>query len=291
MDGFFASQTMNPKIVYGIFSDEQPDGWFDRGEFEFIAELWKLNRSLPAEKRIRVVLVDYQIPYSEIKTAEELQNYPGQEDRNTHMADVVERTVRSSADRRGNLFIVGYGHAWKSTVPGGASTPRGMTPAPTAGAQLAARFPRDEVFSIFQHSPRMTNIGGKGGLLRDGVFDRAFAESGDKPIGFPLAGSPFGAEPFEADMSVMFDPRAGSFADNFDGYVFFGPLAEEEGDNYLYEIIDEDFVREIKRRIEVFGLDGWYGGLKDDELIPERMIDLLKSDSEGKKRWAGSFEN
>jgi hypothetical protein len=166
-----------------------------------------------------------------------------------------------------------------------------MTPARTAGSQLAGRFPSGEVFTIFPHSARMTNSGPGGGLLRGGVFDRAFAEMGDEPVGFPLAGSAFGAEPFDADLSLMCDPRMGSFADNFDGYVFFGPLADEEGDDYLYEIIDEGLVAEIKRRIAHLGLRSWYGGLRGDDLTPERMIDLLKSNSEGKKRWAASFEN
>lgn len=282
MDSFFASETMDTRIVFGIFGDEQPHGWYDRGEFEFLVELWKLNRTLPVEKRIKVVLVDFQIPYSDIQTTEELRNYP-EKNRNTHMADMVERTVRSSTDMRSNLFIVGYTHAYKSSVPGLQGSVL------TAGAQLSERFSGSEVFTIFQHSPRISNIGGNGGLIRDGIFDRVFAETGNVQVGFPLPESPFGAEPFDASLEIIYDSRAGSFADNFDGYVFFGPLAEEEGDYYLYDIFEEEFVREIKRRIAYMGLDGWYGGLKPDELTPERMIELFKKDSE-RKRWIDTIE-
>lgn len=70
MDKFFNLESLDTDIIIRISQDEQLNGWWDIGEFEFICELWKLNHSLPQEKKIRVVLADYQIPYSTITKRE-----------------------------------------------------------------------------------------------------------------------------------------------------------------------------------------------------------------------------
>lgn len=66
IENFMSSDTLDSNLVIKIFQDEQPNGWWDRGEFEFLCKLWEINKSLPADKKIRVVLADYQVPYSKI---------------------------------------------------------------------------------------------------------------------------------------------------------------------------------------------------------------------------------
>ena len=113
MDSFMSSDTLNSELVFRIFRDEQLNGWWDRGEYEFLCDLWLLNQSLPQHNKVKVVLADYQLPYSNITMREEAREL---EDRNSHMAEVVVSTIHNSTDTRNCLFLVGCAHAYKSNM-------------------------------------------------------------------------------------------------------------------------------------------------------------------------------
>lgn len=275
MDKFFNLESLDTNIIIRIFQDEQLNGWWDRGEFEFICELWKLNHSLPNEKKIRVVLADYQIPYSTITKREEAREA---EDRNKHMADVVVNAITRSKDARSNLFLVGCAHAYKSKQSGIASAAHGQEAALTAGAQIAERLGNDNVFTVFQHVLPGDNRGGNKAAIRSGFFDLAFEKNGNRPIGFKLAGSPFGNEPFDGIYEIKYNTATGTYADNFDGYLFLAPLKNEPKAIPLTEIFTDEFVAEMRRRAKVLDMENarwlWFGH-RSTELTKENMIDAL----------------
>jgi hypothetical protein len=289
-DRFYTSKKLDTELLLEILRSQQIYGWWDRGEYEFLINVWKLNQTLPPKKRIKVVPVDEQIPYKTIKTAEDYKKSEANLiDRNTAMANVVEKTLQIKLDKRNSLFVVGYGHAFKSHVPGGYSTPEGQEPALSAGAQLIQRLSDKNVFVILQHVPMGTNTGALG-FIRHGLFDKVFEKSGNKPIAFRLGGSPFGAEPFDADYEMSFDSRVGNFADNFDGYIFLKPLKDEDSEYVLYDIWSDKFVDEMKRRATLsdFNMNRWLGN--EGELTKEKIISTFKEECEGKKRWSQLFE-
>lgn len=275
MDDFFNLETLDTNIIIKIFQDEQLNGWWDRGEFEFLCNLWEVNHSLPEDKKIRVVLADYQIPYSTITTQEEAREA---EDRNTHMADVVVNTIAQSEDKRNNLFLVGCAHAFKSKQFGIASAAHGQDAAETAGAQIAERLGNDNVFTVFQHVLPGDNLGRNKSAIREGIFDLAFEKNGNRPIGFKLADSPFGFEPFDGIFEIKYNTATGSYADNFDGYLFLAPLENEPKATPLTEIFTDEFVAEMQRRAAVLGMGNmrwmWFGH-RSQELTKEIIIDAL----------------
>lgn len=276
MDAFFAADTLDAGKILSVFRDEQLNGWWDKGEFDFICDLWRLNRALAEDKRIKVVLADYQVPYSAVTEAT-----PEREDRNTHMADVIASCIESGNDRRGNFFLVGCGHAFKSPIPGNYSAAAGKEAARTAAAQLAERLGNGEVFSVWQHCVSSDNGGERRAAVRGGVFDEAFALNGDRPVGFELRESPFGAEPFDGLAELKYDIRAGSYADNYDGFLFLHPLADEPRNPPLDEVFSEEFVAEMKRRAEVFGLQKatwlWFG-TDSSEMTRASVLNALAED-------------
>lgn len=278
MDTFMESDTLDSDIVLQIFREVQPNGWWDKGEFEFICDLWRVNRSLPEGKRFKVVLADYQLPYSKITERHDMKEL---EDRNTHMADVICNTICSSKDTRGNLFLVGCGHAYKSRQGGIASATYGKESAMTAGAQLVERLGKDKVFTVFQHILSGDNLGNYKAPLRGGVFDRAFEQNGNRPVGFLLAGSPFGNEPFDGIYEIKYNKDIGTYSDNFDGYLFLHALADEPKAEPLAEIFTDDFVDEMKRRASVMGNGNqrwfWFG-LTAPELTKQHIIKVLQED-------------
>ena len=72
--------------------------------------------------------------------------------------------------------------------------------------------------------------------------------NGNKPIAFILKDSPWGKEPFDGLFDVSYKCNIGSFADNYDGYIFLGQLDTELSYGELYELYSDDFVKEFNRR-------------------------------------------
>lgn len=275
MDTFMNSDTLNANLIIQIFQDEQLNGWWDRGEYEFLCELWKINKKLPRNKKIKVVLADYQIPYSKITKREEAKEL---DDRNSHMANVVVNTMKQSTERRNGLFVVGCAHAYKSNQAGFASAAHAQKPQLTAGAQIANALGSENVFTVFQHVLPGDNHGENKKPIRGGIFDTAFAMNGNKPIGFKLEGSPFGAEPFDGIYEIKYKTATGSYQDNFDGYLFLAPLADEPKATPLTEVFTDEFVNEMKRRASVMKNDNlrriWFGR-KASELTKEYITETL----------------
>lgn len=274
MDLFMKSDTLNVEILLDIFRDEQPNGWWDKGEFDFLCTLWEINKNLSSDRKISVRLADFQLPYSSIRTKEELDSLP-EINRNTHMTNIIIYYINSSSDIRSSLFLVGCGHVAKSKVAGMYSGGDDFT----AGHQLTEKLGENNVFTIFQHNLTGDNIGRYKQPIRAGIFDKAFAENNNIPVGFSLKNSPFGVEPFDGIYEYKFTPEAGTFSDNFDGYIFFGNLSEEPKNDILEDIFSQKFIDEMKRRAHYMNIadrkDFWFG-VTADEMTPEIVIKALK---------------
>lgn len=290
-DRFYGNEKLDTSIVLNILRSQQIDGWWDKGEYEFLVDLWHVNQKLPQDKRICVVGADEQPIYQSIHTPEELKTYMDtSEDRNEHMANTIERIIKSKPDKRNNLFVVGFMHSYKSFVPTNYPEYTGNAPKYSAGAELSRRFSKEDVFVIFQHCPRMNNFGVLFGEIRQGLFDTAFARLGNKPVAFNLFNSPFGAELFDGDEELSRDYRTGSFENNFDGYIFLGPLKDELVDYLLYEICSDEFIKELERRFALMNttVKDWY---EIEEPSRESIIRYIKEQNpKGKKRWSDLYE-
>jgi hypothetical protein len=265
IDKFFANVAhMDSSILIGVYQDMQANGWFDKGGFEFLINLWKLNKQLAEKERIKVVFTDFQPQLRKIKTKEEMQNFRNdttKTKRNTHMADVIERTIKTSTDTRNNLFIVGYGHAYKSSAidDEGRESPEDDC---SAANQLVKRFSSNDIFCTRVHTS------GFNGYTRGGIFDSVFAKLGGKPIAFKLKGSPFGKEIIEEWAWAKDD--FGSFENNYDGYIYLGGEPIDKQREYrLSDIYTEDFVKEIIRRAYLMGAEDemWFG-------VPNKLLTI-----------------
>ena len=251
MNRFFSNKKMDREILLDVLRDVQMEGWDDRGMYEFVIDLWNLNRKLGKKEKIKVVLTDIPRPFGSLKTKEEFGNhFKNVTERNKQMADIIEMSMKSSTDKRGGFFIVGLGHVFKAKIKIGEFS------YVSAGAQLKERFSDKDVYTAVIHMAIMDNMGNVEGLTRDGLFDYVFDRNENKPVAFNLAGSPFGKEDYDAILD--FRPFGiGDYENNYDGYIFLIPL-KNEGPRYLLpELITEDFVRELRRRAEISGNNNW----------------------------------
>ena len=70
---------------------------------------------------------------------------------------------------------------------------------------------------------------------------------------------------------IKYDHRAGTYADNFDGFLFLHPLDNEPHNTPLMEVFSQSFIDEMKRRAEVLEFNDrkwiWFGTTADEMTI------------------------
>jgi len=149
-----------------------------------------------------------------------------------------------------------------------------------AGAILSHSFSKDDFFVYWSHCPRIDNSGFIPGKIRHGIFDYAFFKLGNKPIAFNLYNNPFGKEPFDG----LLDEGLGTYSDNYDGYIFLGPLDEEPCGEVLTELYSDAFIKELDRRTNLlFGVSlnvAW----EIKENSKTAIVEKIKED-QGPLRW------
>jgi uncharacterized iron-regulated protein len=283
-DKFYNNKKKDAGIILDIFRKEEFTGWLDRGMYNFILDLWDLNNNLPDEKKIKVIATEFPRPfYSSITTKEQYKSaLNAVHDRNECMANTIEKYIQSTQDKRNCLFIVGSGHAYKSSALNRALYQRnGMS----AAALLSEKIGKENIFSIFTHSPVISNEGYTYGKIRKGLYDYVFEKNGNKQVAFNLHNSPFGKELFDASSSICFYMETGSFEDNYDGYIFLQPVEEEIMNMPLYEIFTDEFINEIKKRASIIGeKQSVFGDIELKDLNRTRLLQNMKKE-EGRKRW------
>jgi hypothetical protein len=112
-----------------------------------------------------------------------------------------------------------------------------------------------------------TSIVASGVPVAGGVWDAAFDRLGNKPLGFDLAGSPFGIDPFDM---FPFNPllkHGLRYRDVFTGLVFTHPTK-----NHVYQ----------------FGIPGYYDGFESEAIRRAGCVsEEHRSEVEDNIRWAG----
>ncbi len=264
IDKFLANNFIDNELLLNVFRDYMLVGWDDKGKFDFIKCIWQINKNLPSNKKVRILVVDTPRPTDSYKSKEAMKANASKYDRNEYMADTILAYLESCKDIRNALFIVGTGHVQKATN--------------SAGSIISKKLP-SATYAIFQHSPQVDNTSPIDERLRHGIFDYAFYKSGDEPMAFELNNSPLGKEPFDG---LCYDGDA-TYKDNYDGYLFLGSLDNEPNGEILLDQFSDNFVNELDRRYRLLG-----SNLKDEweltELSKKAVIEKLMSEH-SKTRW------
>ncbi len=271
INAFLAKDSLDKELLLNVFREYKLDGWDEKGKFEFITDVWRVNHKLPKAKRIKIVLIDTPRSYSEYNSLDEMrEKLMPRDQRDRYMAEIIKNTLKKSKDQRNALFTVGTNHICKTLN--------------SAGAILSEKLEDDKVYSIFTHSPRMDNRIDIPERLRHGIFDYAFQAMGNEPMAFELIDSPFGKEPFDG----FYNKGNKNYQDNYDGYVFFGSLDEEPEGEILFDLYSDEFIVELNRRYAWYdsNIEDWWeieGGSRDG------LIEYLHS-NQSERRWEGIIE-
>jgi hypothetical protein len=207
----------------------------------FFANVRALNQTLPASRRLRVLLGDPPIDWNRVQTREEIQSFGNQRDQ--HYAEVVEDEVLAKG--RKALLIAGGSHF----------TRKGAIPMKNAGGLIEKGRPKS-LFVIVPHTgfleqnemlaPRIESWPTPSLSLLKGTWLGAL----DASLAFLDIASPDGGK-------CLYNPNAGtSIEDMADAYLYLGPgdsLTRSLPPPDLYK--DEAYVNELKRRHKLKGGD------------------------------------
>jgi hypothetical protein len=242
IDKFLAARECDTTPVIEMLRDMLHWGWPDQPMLDFFITVWMVNQDLEPKQRLRIVLADMQRPWKEIQERKDWRKYDV--DRDRYMAENILRDIREHPDEKRNaLLVVGVAHTGLNLNYFEGS------PLKMAGWHLREELGADNVYAIFQHRCRMTNMGRVTGRLCLGLFDSAFAAIGNKAIAFPLDVGPFGNESFDAfpDLPAM----ASSYRDGYNAYLYLGPLETEMFSPLIAGFYTDEFVKELDRRMRV----------------------------------------
>jgi hypothetical protein len=236
IDRFLTRDTCESELVVAMLRDLFELGWPCKPTLDFFVAVWEVNQDLPSDKKLRIRLVDMQRPWEKIQKRQDWRRFDVNRDQ--FMAENVVSDLATKPDGRNGFFIVGMGHAMEDLRYDD------KTPKRTSGWRLAQSL-GDQLFTIFQHAPVMTNRGVTSGRLALGLIDSAFARLADRPIAFTLEEGPFGELPFDGmpDASVY-----GTFDDGYDAYLYLIRLEDEILSPLIEGFYSDAFMPEIDRR-------------------------------------------
>lgn len=247
IDRFLAAPELDTQPAIEALRGMMVMGWPDQAMLDFLVTVWKTNKALPANRKIRIVLADMARPWSQIHQPKDMRLF--NVDRNRFMADTVLGDLRAhQTDERAALFIVGLGHAMLDLQYFDG------TPIASAGYYLQKELGRAKVTAIFPHTCVMTNVGQVSGRLGRGLFESAFKALDNKPIAFPLSTGPFSELPFDGFPD---EPVANCYKDGYDTYLYLGPLENEVFSPLTEGFYTDEFVKEVDRRYRLSNGKGW----------------------------------
>jgi hypothetical protein len=236
IDRFLVQNTCEKELIIQMLRDFFELGWPCKPTLDFFVAVWEVNQSLPFDKKLRIRLVDMQRPWEKIQKREDWQAYDV--DRDSFMAKNILDDLGTKTDKRNGFIVVGMMHAMEELCFAEGK------PRPSAGWHLKQAL-GDQLFTIFQHAPVMTDRGETSGRLALGLIDAAFAKLDDRPIAFTLEEGPFGKLPFDGmpDAGVY-----GTFNDGYDAYLYLTPLEDEILSPLIEGFYSDEFMPEIDRR-------------------------------------------
>lgn len=219
--------------------------WQYTNIYNYLEKLRKLNGTLPQDKKIRLYFSDLPWDWSKITTGEQLvQEFNRLYQRDKLMADCVIQEVNrriAAGEKKKCLVVVNYRHAFVQPERD------------NAGYYIQKAFP-GRVANVLINSVRPVTVRSDDDIdmdvIQDGKWDAAFEAVGNPDRGFDFKGSPFGGDSFDLFPFIP-EIAAMHYEDMFTGFVFYKPLAEQHWQTGFPGLLDEAFLKEVRRRFKV----------------------------------------
>jgi hypothetical protein len=222
--------------------------WDNTNFHDYLRRLRERNMTLEPDKRVKVYFSDMPWDWDAATSDDLVQAWKGpiaERDRGMAERIISERRRRLAAGEPEKcLVVMNYRHAF------GPVRDQNGRPADNTGGYLFEAFP-GRTANVLINTVCPVEVRSDSDisddLVHDGMWDAAFSVTGNRDLGFDFSGSPFGADSFDL---YRFDPAIAAlrYEDVFDGFVFFKPIAEHRYAHGVPGLLDEAFVRELRRR-------------------------------------------
>jgi hypothetical protein len=231
-----------------------PVGWVSNNFFDYLTKLYRLNQSLPEERRISLIFSDGPWEWEGMTKAQYDAAWQGMGNRDRTMADRIEsefkRMLASGSKTTKALVVMNTRHAFLVHFGDG-----------NTGAYLAKKFPGKVASVMLNYVARdYTELLAKGeandrsmpetSLMAGGKWDAAFWMRGNVPCGFDFDGSPFGRDQFDYMKPMLPDMR---YENVFTGMVFWEPLDKHMIGESIPGYFDKEFKDTVVERARLQG--------------------------------------
>jgi len=258
--------------------------WGYKEYMDIYRAAWEVNRKLPqGAPHFHVVNLNATTDWSFIKSEDDRKNpelmkkvFP-EGDSDTVMAETIIREFVNRGQKA--LIYSGIHHAFTRYKQPVYAQGKFVRFVENRMGNLVYQKLGDKVFTIYLHAPWSDKSYENELYPAGGVIDAFFAkETGLRPVGFDLAGTPFGEL---AGAGSIYEEGYSPFTLKLyaDGYIFTKPISQYQG-----VTVDEKFITEgnFKRAVEQIA-NPEYRALATS---PKIFIEGIKSDTEMPRRFA-----
>jgi hypothetical protein len=262
VDAYFATTPEDPTLLYPAFQNNFSGyGWRYQTYFDLLHAIYEVNQSLPADRRLNVVGVANPTYWCEIHTARDYELFTQRAllSFDYSMYQIILAELDHFESGRKGVFFTNTRHAYKGVRRPDDSLHWNL------GTFFAQHHP-GKTWSVRCHNvflsitPKETPPTGKPrsaeglddfdiGWVRParGLWDAAFAAHANRPVVVPLAGTPFGTDPYLGNHMRSAAPGS-TMLDAYDAVLFLGPLETLRQSAISDAIITPDFMPELVRR-------------------------------------------
>lgn len=264
LDRYFNADTQDPRLLYPAFQDDfSGEGWPLKTYFDLMQAIYRVNRTLPAEDRLKVVAVNAPVYWPGIRTARDLELFRKSLIGNDYlMYKVILHSLDNFKSKRKGIFLTNTRHAYKAIKN---KEGQYFWNCGTffhvwhPGKTFSIRFHNMALMVYERKKPEAGTAVTTQGLERyrfawvrmeNGLWDSAFKALGNRPLGFSLKGNVFGSAPYVGNHVQAAAPGQTMLNAN-DGIIFLAPLENLHNTETVDWLYTPAFKKELVRRFRI----------------------------------------
>ncbi len=285
LDAYINDRTADRSVLMKAFQDDYSGyGWRYQTYMDLLNTVRDVNRDLPPAEKIQVIGVNQPIHWEGIHTRKDYDLFQDSlAARDYFLFKVILEKMDEFKSGKKGFFLTNTRHSYKHL-----RAADGHLHWNTAtffdqwypGRMFSVRIHNVSLFvEAAKPSGRtaqgLEDVQYRWVRMENGIWDRAFALAGNKPVAVPLQNNVFGRASYVGNQ--MLDARPDqTMYDVYDALIFQAPLEELHVSGKFNFIFTPSFRAELKRRIELMEGDHLQAFLKENEATSiDAMIDAL----------------
>jgi hypothetical protein len=267
--------------LYPAFQDDfAGQGWPLGSYFDLLKTVWEVNRSLPAERRFRVIGVSNPVYWCGITSPRDMELFRqslASFDYSMYR-QIIHHLANFESGEKG-VFLTNTRHAYTGIKKGDGSYfwncgtffrqwhPDRTWSVHFHNAQLYIERNREPEAGTPKTTAGMERMVYRWVRMEEGLWDAAFRARKNQPVAVPLKDTAFGRASYVGNHMLTAAPGQ-TMADAYDALIFLAPLEELRQTALVDFIYTPHFRNELKRRLRIL-------------YTPEQLQELLRKSEAG----------